>query len=232
LAENLLKYFKGNLQDKISFHSFASDLYKMEVKDKILETSINLFYKYGIKAITMDDIAKEMGISKKTIYRFFKEKDDIVNQLSETELKKSQLMMDEMRKQANDPIHEMILISAHIQKVFADINPVFFYDLSRQFSKAQGDFKKFRTECVFSNINRNIVEGVQQGLYRSDLDIDFASQYRLLQMDMFMGGSDFEFKNISMAKAHQLIMDIFMHGISTVKGHKLINKYKNKHEEE
>ena len=46
----------------------------MEVKDKILETSLTLFYKYGIKAITMDDIAKEMGISKKTIYRFFKEK--------------------------------------------------------------------------------------------------------------------------------------------------------------
>ena len=204
----------------------------MEVKDKILETSLNLFYKYGIKAITMDDIAKEMGISKKTIYRFFKEKDDIVNQLSETELKKNQQMMDEMRKQANDPIHEMILISIHIQKVFAEINPVFFYDLNKQFSRALNDFKKFKTECMFTNIKRNLVDGIAQGLYRNDLDLDFVTQYRILQMDMFMGGSDFEFENISMAKAHQLIMDIFMHGISTVKGHKLINKYKNKHEEE
>jgi len=204
----------------------------MEVKDKILETSLHLFYKYGIKAITMDDIAKEMGISKKTIYRFFKEKDDIVNQLSETELKKSQLMMEEMHKQAKDPIHEMILISIHVQTVFAEINPVFFYDLNKQFSRALNDFKKFKSECMYTNIKRNLTEGVQQGLYRGDLDIDFASQYRVLQMDMFMGGSDFEFKNVSMAKAHQLIMDIFMHGISTVKGHKLINKYKNKHEEE
>ena len=203
----------------------------MEVKDKILETSLNLFYKYGIKAITMDDIAKEMGISKKTIYRFFKEKDDIVNQLSETELKKNQQMMDEMRKQANDPIHEMILISIHIQKVFAEINPVFFYDLNKQFSRALNDFKKFKTECMFTNIKRNLVDGIAQGLYRNDLDLDFVTQYRILQMDMFMGGSDFEFENISMAKAHQLIMDIFMHGISTVKGHKLINKYKNKLEE-
>jgi AcrR family transcriptional regulator len=204
----------------------------MEVKDKILETSLNLFYKYGIKAITMDDIAKEMGISKKTIYRFFKEKDDIVSQLSETELKKNQLMMEEMRKQAKDPIHEMILISIHIQKVFAEINPVFFYDLNRQFTRALNDFKKFKSECMFSNIKRNLTDGVAQGLYRSDLDIDFVTQYRIMQMDVFMGGSDFQFENISMAKAHQLIMDIFMHGISTVKGHKLINKYKNKHEEE
>lgn len=180
----------------------------------------------------MDDIAKEMGISKKTIYRFFKEKDDIVTQLSETELKKNQAMMEEMRKQANDPIHEMILISIHIQKVFAEINPVFFYDLNKQFSRALNDFKKFKQECIFTNIRRNLTDGMAQGLYRADLDLDFVAQYRILQMDMFMGGSDFQFENLSMAKAHQLIMDIFMHGISTVKGHKLINKYKNKHEEE
>ena len=204
----------------------------MEVKDKILETSLNLFFKYGIKAITMDDIAKEMGISKKTIYRFFKEKDDIVNQLSEIELKKNQDMMEELRKQAKDPIHEVILISIHLQKMFAEINPVFFYDLNRQFSRALNDFKKFKSECMFTNLKRNITDGIEQGLYRSDLDVDFAAQYRVVQMDMFMGGTDVEFKNVSMVKAHQLIMDIFMHGISTVKGHKLINKYKNKHEEE
>jgi AcrR family transcriptional regulator len=204
----------------------------MEVKDKILETSLGLFFKYGIKAITMDDIAKEMGISKKTIYRFFKEKDDIVNQLSESEMKKNQVMLEELHKQAKDPIHEAILISTHMQKMFADINPVFFHDLHKQFSQALNDFTKFKRECMLTNLKRNIVEGVQMGLYRSDLDIDFAAQYRVLQMDMFMSKANIEFENISMVKAHQLIMDIFMHGISTVKGHKLINKYKNKQEEE
>ena len=207
-------------------------IYKMEVKDKILEVSLNLFFKYGIKAITMDDIAKEMGISKKTIYRFFKEKDDIVNQLSEAELKKNQLMMEELGKQAKDPIHEMILISTHMQKIFADINPVFFYDLHKQFSQALNDFTKFKRECMFDNLKRNINKGIELGLYRSDLDINFTAQYRVLQMDMFMGRANVEFENISFLKSHQLIMDIFMHGISTVKGHKLINKYKNKNEEE
>ena len=205
----------------------------MEVKNKILETALMLFYKYGIKAITMDDIAKEMGISKKTIYRFFKEKDDIVNQLCDTELKKNQQMMEEIRKASNDPIHESILISQYMQKIFADINPVFFHDLNRQFSQALNDYNKFKQECMYSNLKRNITDGVKLGLYRSDLDIHFAAQYRVAQMDMFMSrASTIEFENISMARGHQLIMDIFMHGISTVKGHKLINKYKNKHEEE
>ena len=204
----------------------------MDVKEKILETSLMLFFKYGIKGVTMDDIAKEMGISKKTIYRFYKEKDEIVNQLSQTELKKNQLMLEEIRKQAKDPIHEIILLSQYLQKMFAEINPVFFHDLHKQFSKALNDFNKFKRECMLINLIQNIKEGVRLGLYRSDLDIDFVAQYRVVQMDMFMTKEGVEFENISVAKAHQLIMDIFMHGISTVKGHKLINKYKNKQEEE
>ena len=204
----------------------------MDVKEKILETSLMLFFKYGIKGVTMDDIAKEMGISKKTIYRFYKEKDEIVNQLSQTELKKNQLMLEEIHKQAKDPIHEVILISQYLQKMFSEINPVFFHDLHKQFSTALSDFTKFKRECMLNNLIRNIKEGVSLGLYRSDLDIEFAAQYRVVQMDMFMTKANVEFENISVIKAHQLIMDIFMHGISTVKGHKLINKYKNKQEEE
>jgi AcrR family transcriptional regulator len=206
--------------------------YKMDVKEKILETSLMLFFKYGIKGVTMDDIAKEMGISKKTIYRFYKEKDEIVNQLSQTELKKNQLLLEEISKQAKDPIHEMILLAQHMQKMFAEINPVFFHDLHKYFAKALNDFTKFKRECMLINLIRNIKEGVSLGLYRSDLDIDFVAQYRVIQMDMFMTKEGVEFENISVVKAHQLIMDIFMHGISTVKGHKLINKHKNKQEEE
>lgn len=199
---------------------------------KITKSALTLFYKHGIKRVTMDDIAKEMGISKKTIYRFFHDKDALVNLLFETELKKNQLHIEEIHKQAKDPIHESVLIAQYLQKMFADINPVFFHDLHKQSGQALLDFNTFKRECMFTNLKRNITEGVKLGLYRSDLDIDFVAQYRVVQMDMFMTKAAAGFENMSMAKAHQLIMDIFMHGISTVKGHKLINKYKNKTEEE
>jgi AcrR family transcriptional regulator len=59
----------------------------MEPQEKILKSSLELFFKYGIKRVTMDDIAKELGMSKKTIYQFYKEKDDLVNQLCIVEMK-------------------------------------------------------------------------------------------------------------------------------------------------
>jgi AcrR family transcriptional regulator len=203
----------------------------MEVKDKILETALHLFFRFGIKAITMDDIAKEMGISKKTIYRFFNEKDDIINALMEENIKKNQQMLEEIAQQANDPIHEMILMSQYMEKRYAEINPVFFHDLLKQHSKAGEQLGKFKKECVFKNLKLNIAEGIKQGLYRSDLDINFAAQYRVIQIDAMMN-KNIEFDSTHFGKINSLITEIFMHGISTVKGHKLINKYKNKNEEE
>ena len=203
----------------------------MEVKDKILETALHLFFRFGIKAITMDDIAKEMGISKKTIYRFFNEKDDIVNALMEENIKKNQQTLEGIAQQANDPIHEMILMSQYMEKRYSEINPAFFHDLMKQFTKAGDQLNRFKKECVLQNLKQNISEGIKQGLYRADLDVNFAAHYRVIQLDAMMN-RNIEFESIHFGKTNSLITEIFMHGISTVKGHKLINKYKNKNEEE
>src|ERR1700739_4561709 len=175
----------------------------MEVKDKILETALMLFYKFGIKGVTMDDIAKEMGISKKTIYRFFNEKDDIVTALCEVELKKHSQNFDALQKEAKDPIHEMILIYHHIQKVYSDINPVFFHDLHKSFTKASGEFESFKKDFIYKSIYRNIEEGMRLDLYRNDLDINFVTQYRVAQMDLLMTKDNFNLGTMSYAKAHQ-----------------------------
>src|SRR3954464_10578935 len=100
----------------------------MEPQEKILKTSLALFFKYGIKHITMDDIAKELGMSKKTIYQFFKEKDDLVNQLCEAQLKVQEFQFKEVEKLSTDPIHEIILISQKMRALMQSINPNFFLD--------------------------------------------------------------------------------------------------------
>ncbi|MBS1645876.1 MAG: TetR/AcrR family transcriptional regulator [Bacteroidetes bacterium] len=203
----------------------------MEVKDNILEAALRLFFKYGIKSITMDDIAKEMSISKKTIYRFFTEKDDIVNALMDIELARNKEAIIQFSKQAKDPIHELILVSQHMQKRYAEINPIFFHDLHKIYGVATEKFMAFKKECVLAHIKKNIETGIKQGLYRAELDVNFVAQYRLLQID-FLTTRDIHFENIQLNKASHHIMELFMHGISTLKGHKLINKYKNKNEEE
>ena len=204
----------------------------MDPQEKILKTSLELFFRYGIKRVTMDDIAKELGMSKKTIYQFYKEKDDLVNQLCEVEMKKQEKIFRNIEKQSQDPIHEIMLISNTISDMMHHINPIFFIDLQKFHVKAFLQFQKFKDECAFKDLRRNIKAGKKIGVYRHDIDEEFAARYRLAQIDMLMFGNYFVFDKISFIQTHQLLLDMFVYGICTLKGHKLINEYKKFKEQE
>jgi AcrR family transcriptional regulator len=214
------------LQNNNSFFSFAFDFLKMEPQEKILKTSLELFFKYGIKRVTMDDIAKELGMSKKTIYQFYKEKDDLVNQLCVVEMQKQECIFDNIANQSQDPIHEIILISNTMSEMMQNINPIFFLDLQKFYPEAFLEFKRFKDNCAYQDLLRNIKEGKKIGVYKADVDEEFTAKYRLAQIDMLMFGNYFSFEKISFSKAHELLLDMFVYGICTIKGHKLINEYK------
>jgi len=113
-----------------------------------------------------------------------------------------------------------------------NINPIFFLDLQKFYPAAFTLFQSFKEECAYRNILSNITKGVNSGIYRSDLDPEFVSRLRLAQIDMLMFGNYFSFEKISFAKTNDLMLEIFIYGICTLKGHKLFNNYKKIKEEE
>ena len=204
----------------------------MEAQDKILKTSLELFFKFGIKRVTMDDIAKELGMSKKTIYQFYKEKDDLVSQLCKIELEKQQSEFSILQDIATDPLHEIMLISEKMRSMMHPINPMFFLDLQKFYPTAYSQFQTFRDYCSKTLILKNINVGVETGLYRKEINVEFTAQYRMAQIDMLMFGNYFSYDQISFIKAHELVLDMFVYSICTIKGHKLINEYKKLKDEE
>ncbi len=204
----------------------------MEPQEKILKTALELFFKFGIKRVTMDDIAKELGMSKKTIYQFYKEKDDLVNQMCEVELVKHQKKFDDVITQAKNPIHEIMLISKNVTEMLENVNPMFFIDLQKFHPLAFKQFQNFKDECALKDILTSIKKGKEDGFYRADIDNEFAAKLRLAQIDMLFFGNYYTFDKISFTKAHELILDIFIYGICTIKGHKLINEYRKIKEQE
>ncbi len=204
----------------------------MEPQEKILKVALELFFKFGIKRITMDDIAKELGMSKKTIYQFYNEKDDIVLKMVEVEMQKNEVLFQEIAKKAKDPIHEIMLISNTMSEMMQHINPIFFLDLQKFYPQAFNQFQKFKQECALKDILRNIAAGKKLGVYRDDVDEEFTAKYRLAQIDMLMFGNYFTFDKITFTKAHEIVLDMFVYGVCTIKGHKLINNYKKIKEEE
>lgn len=204
----------------------------MEPQEKILKIALELFFKFGIKRVTMDDIAKELGMSKKTIYHYYKEKDDIVCQLCEVEMLKQEKIFEEVASQSMDPIHEIMLISNNLKEMMQHINPIFFLDLQKFHPKAYNQFQKFKENCAYKDIVRNIRKGKEEGYYQPHIDEEFIARYRMSQIDMLMFGNYFSFEKISFTQSHQLLLDMFVHGICTLKGHKLINEYKQIKEQE
>lgn len=171
-------------------------------------------------------------MSKKTIYQFYKEKDDLVNQLCNLEVRTQECQFEEMSKTAQDPIHEIMMISEKMKGMLQNINPVFFLDLQKFYPSAYQRYQSFREECAYQLIMVNIKRGIEMGVYRSDLDPDFVSRLRLVQLDMLMFGNHFSYDKVSFARTHELVLDIFIFGICTIKGHKLFNNYKKIKEEE
>ncbi len=204
----------------------------MEANEKILQTSLHMFFRFGIKHVTMDDIAKELGMSKKTIYQYFKEKDDLVNQLCSSEVKQHEKDFNELGRIAKDPIHEIMLISDKMREMMQHINPLFFIDLQKHYPEANNEFQKFKETCAFKNILENINKGIAMGLYREDLDVEFAAKYRLSQIEMLMFGNYFTFEKISLVQSSQNLLELFVYGITTQKGHKLLDHYKKINEKD
>lgn len=200
----------------------------MDAQQKILKAALELFFKYGIRHVTMDEIARELGMSKKTIYQYYKEKDDLVNQLLEVELQQYEKQFEEIEKQAKDPVHEFILIAHRMRAMMQGINPLFFLDLQKFYPSGFKRFQKFKEECGFRSLLSNLQRGVSMGLYRDDLDVDIAARYRMAQLDMMMFGNYFSLDRTPLARIHDEMLHIFMYGVCNMKGHKLINQYKNK----
>jgi AcrR family transcriptional regulator len=204
----------------------------MEPQEKILKTALSLFFKYGIKHVTMDDIAKELGISKKTIYQFYKEKDDLINQLMQIELKNQRCGFEDVSQNANDALHEILLISEQMTHMLQGVNPVFFKELQKFYPNAYSKYSAFKDEFARKHLHDNIMRGMADGVYRADLDVDFAADLRLSQIDMLFFGSYFNFEKLSFVKTNQNLLDCFVYGICTLKGHKQYNKYKKVNEDE
>jgi TetR/AcrR family transcriptional regulator, cholesterol catabolism regulator len=204
----------------------------MELKNKIIEKAADLFFRYGIKRITMDDISRELGISKKTLYASFTDKDQIVDVLTDKALQENIEQMESICCGAKDPVHEVVSAAKYMSSVFTRINPVFFYDLKRYYPAAWNRFQQFKEKHMMRILVQNLKKGIEMKIYRGDLDVNMMARYRIAQFDMALDPTVFPPEKFSLAVTHVFLLDHFLHGITTIKGHRLINKYNEVKEEE
>ena len=130
-----------------------------------MEAAHDLFYQYGVKSITMDDIAKHLSISKKTIYKFFEEKDAIVGACCNDDLSSHGCRMEDIAKNSKDAVHEMIECMKYLGEMFSSMNPNLFYDLQKFHPASWKAFRTFKEEKIMKMVETNLRRGIKEGLF-------------------------------------------------------------------
>lgn len=202
-------------------------VFRKDMKERIQQKAEELFMHYGIRSVTMDEIAAQLGISKKTIYQFYSDKEALVKDIFKaiTDQNKQRCML--IKTKAENAIHQQFLSSDATQEIFSNMNAAVLFDLNRFHPNVFADFEKHKKKFLFKIIKENIVRGIKEGLFRKDVDVDIIAW---LQLELISG----VFKNeeiitgkTSITHFEKQIKDFFLHGICTEKGISIISKYKH-----
>ncbi len=198
----------------------------METQTRILTKSHELFMLYGIRSVSMDEIANHLGISKKTIYQYFKDKDALVEGVINIEIEMHQ---DEFSKYAaisENAIHELFLTLDTVEEMLKHMNPSVMFDLQKYHSSAFEKFRTHKNTFFYDIIKANIERGKQEGLFRADIDVDVLTRYRLANMFLMFDFEHFPSNKFTPIQIISETTDNFLHGMSTQAGLKIIETYK------
>lgn len=142
------------------------------MKDKIIKKATDMFLKLGFKSVTMDDIASEMCISKKTIYKYFSNKEKLIEEGTEEVHKKIHLLMDNIVAQNHNAIVENFQIREMFKQMFQSFDQSPAYQLKKHYPEIYEKTIANEMEDFNQILRLNIVKGINEGLYRENLDIE------------------------------------------------------------
>jgi AcrR family transcriptional regulator len=197
----------------------------MEAKERILVKAEELFMQYGIRSVSMDDIANNLGMSKKTLYQYYADKDELVDAVVDGHISMIETDCTSCRQDAKDAVHEIFITMERILDEFSNMNPMLLYDLEKFHFRSYRRFKDHKDKFLAQIIRENIEWGVKDELYRNDISIDVMSKFRLESMMIPFNVSVFPPGKYNLAALSEKIIEHFVYGLATVKGHKMIQKY-------
>ncbi len=196
----------------------------MEIRTYIIEESKKLFFRYGFKSVTMDDIAKTLGMSKKTIYQHFKDKDELVNILIDEKIHNQHCIIKCLEIESKNAVDELMMVVTNMSDLLSNMNANVFYDLQKYYPITWKCFQDFRDQDLYGMIHNNLLRGIKENLYREDINPEILTKLRLHQIDMIFSGNKIS-DNYSLSEVMKEITLHFLRGICNENGLKEIQDY-------
>ena len=201
---------------------------KNEVSERILTHAHELFMQYGLKSVSMDDIATQLGMSKKTIYQFYADKESLVKEVVTKTTQENQLVCESDCEKSENAIHELFLAMAQMSKLYQTMNPSVVYDLHKYYPKAFQIFNAHKNVFIYEKIKHNIIRGIEEGLYRENIDVEIIARVRVESVIMPFNPNFQTLLQRDLVAVSSEIAIHFLYGLASTNGIKLIAKYNQK----
>jgi TetR/AcrR family transcriptional regulator, cholesterol catabolism regulator len=199
-----------------------------DTPERLKQKAHQLFMQFGLRSVSMDDIAKELGISKKTIYQFYEDKDALVDDVIASVFENDMFVCERDRKASENAVHEIFLAIDFIVEMFKDMNPSVLFDLQKHHPASYMRFVKHKDEYLFSIIKNNLKRGIAEDLYRPDLKVDVLARFRVESMMMPFNPEFLQKTGKNLALIEEEITFHFLYGLVSPKGYKMVVKYQEK----
>lgn len=197
---------------------------------EILKRSGEIFMRYGIKSVTMDDVARELKISKKTLYKYVKDKKELVLMVMQAHCHLEQTDCMLIIKDAKNAIDEIIGITRHASKMVKEIHPSIHYDLEKYYTDAWEAINNHKNHFILNCIKDNLDRGVKEGLYRDNLNSEIVSRIYVQKIDLVFDGIVFPPSNYKFEEVYLEMMRYHVRGVASEKGlNYLLEKIKQEH---
>lgn len=196
-----------------------------ETTQRIFKKADELFMRYGIRSITMDEIARKLGISKKTLYQYVDNKADLINKVIQQHMEEELKAVKKMQIEAKDAIHEMILSARHATEQLRDLSPTTVYDLKKYYPQSWEIVEKLHHEHMYEVIKTNLEKGIDEGVYRSNLHPEIIARFHTNQMSLIVDEDIFSLKNYNRENLMKQFLSYHIHGIASPKGIELLKKH-------
>jgi len=188
-----------------------------EINDILLKVR-EWYMKYGIKSITMDDVARDLGISKKTLYKYVTDKDDLVGKFIDYEIEIRQEEICKCFKKGSNAIEELFEISIIMNKMIRKQNPATEHDLQKYYPHHYQKIIKARREGIYKYILLNLKKGQDEGLYRLDMDNETIAKLYLYRSESIHSNDLFSVEEFTSTKLFTELLNYHIRGIATEKG--------------
>lgn len=191
----------------------------MEEKELELYQNVGLiFLNHGIKSMTMDNIAKQLKISKKTLYKSVKDKADLVNKVMALKCSVEECLIEGFVKNSNNAVDEIIMISKYVSSQLQQVHPSLHYDLANYYPEAFKTFSCHKSNVIRVFVENNMERGISEGLYRDNLNPKIISRLYIHKIDALFDADIFPPHEISFQEAHAEMMKYHIRGIANEKG--------------